>query len=245
MALVLSGNYRIILFEQRGTGLSVPDKMDSSTINLAASVSDLKLLLDKLNLKKAIICGHSWGGSLAMYFASAYPERIKSLILISPGFFSLDKKSTDDFYENRFARWSISETKLIDSLSFKRENKTITNNELYILKYTLRLPYVAKKERLDSLYNKIDVPVNAYMQTQLFQEAARTETDFRQSLKRLDKPVSIICGSQDFLSYVSYELKIHYPKYKLFWIQDCGHFPMYEQPEQFYFVLKNVIDAMK
>lgn len=245
MAYVLSDKYRIILFEQRGTGLSIPDKMDSTTINLAAAVSDLKLLLDKLNLKNAIICGHSWGGSLAMYFATAYPEMVKSLILIDPGFFSLGKEMTDDFYKNRAVRWSVNEKILIDSLTAKRDKGTITDEELFTLKYTLRLPYVSKKEQLDSLYKKIDAPVNTYMQAQLFKEAAKSKIDFRQSLKSFTKPVHIICGRQDFLSYVSYELKISFPGFNLHWIQDSGHFPMYEQPEQFYLVLKNVINAVK
>jgi proline iminopeptidase len=245
MATELAKTYRVILLEQRGTGLSIPKPLDSTTVNLKTAVDDLKLLLDKLNLKKAIICGHSWGGSLAMYFATAYPSKIKSLILIDPGFFSLGKELTDDFYNNRSARWSIGEKKLIDSLTKKRDENVITNDELYILKYTQRLPYVSKKERLDTLYKKIDAPTSLYMQTLLFKEAAKSKIDFRQSLKNLNKPVSVICGRQDFLSNVSYELKINYPKYYLYWIEDSGHFPMYEQPEQFYSILRTVIDKVK
>ena len=245
MATVLAKNYRVILLEQRGTGLSIPIPFDSTTISLTTAVSDLNLLLDKLNLNKAILCGHSWGGSLAMYFATVYPAKVKSLILIDPGFFSLGKESTDNFYNNRSARWSVNEKKLIDSLTFKREKNIIANDELYALKYTQRLAYVSKKERLDTLYKKIDVPVNSYMASLLFKEAANSKIDFRQSLKNLNKPVSIICGSQDFLSNISYELKVNYPNYNLCWIQDSGHFPMYEQPEQFYSILKKVIDGMR
>lgn len=245
MAMVLAKNYRAILLEQRGTGLSIPTPLDSTTINLRTAVSDLKLLLDKLNLNKAIICGHSWGGSLAMYFATAYPAKVKSLILIDPGFFSLGKELEDDFYNNRSARWSISDKKLIDSLTIKKDKNIINNDELYTLKYTQRLAYVSKKERLDTLYKKLDVPVNSTMTSLLFKEAAKSKIDFRQSLKNLNKPVSIICGRQDFLSDVSYELKINYPDYNLYWIQDSGHFPMYEQPEQFYSILRKAIDTVK
>jgi len=245
MAETLADSYRVILLEQRGTGLSIPAPMDPTTINLTAAVSDLKLLLDYLKLDKAILCGHSWGGSLALYFATAYPERVKSLILVAPGFFSLGKEMTEDFYNNRLARWSIPEKKLIDSLTEKRNSTPLTHDELYLLKYTLRLPYVSKKDRLDSLYKKIDAPVNAYMQTQLFKEAENSKTDFRQSLKNFHKPVSIICGSQDFLSYVAYELKLNFPAWELNWIMDSGHFPMYEQPGRFYPLLRKIIENMK
>jgi len=245
MATVLAKDSRVILLEQRGTGLSIPIPFDSTTINLTTAVSDLKLLLDKLHLNKAIICGHSWGGTLAMYFATAYPQKIKSLILIDPGFFSLGKAMEANFYNNRSARWSISEKKLIDSLSIKRDKNIITSDELYTLNYTRRLAYVSKKERLDTLNKKIDVPTNSYMSALMNKDAAKTKIDFRQSLKNLNKPVSIICGSQDFLSYISYELKINYPNYDLYWIQDSGHFPMYEQPAQFYPVMRKIIGTVK
>jgi proline iminopeptidase len=245
MANVLAKNYRVILFEQRGTGRSIAIPQDSTTINLSTAVSDLKLLFDKLKLNKAIICGHAWGAALAMYFATAYPVKVKSLILIEPGVLTIGKEITDDFYNNRAARWSISEKKLIDSLTDKLDSKTITDNELHILKYTKRLPYVSKKERLDSIFSKIDAPVNVYMQTQIFKDAAKSKIDLSNSLKNFTKPVSIICGSQDFMSYISYELKMYYPEFKLYWIQDSGHFPMYEQPKQFYSVFSKIMDNLK
>ncbi len=39
MATVLAKNYRVILLEQRGTGLSIPIPLDSTTINLTTEVS--------------------------------------------------------------------------------------------------------------------------------------------------------------------------------------------------------------
>src|SRR5882762_11042304 len=84
MATKISTNKRVILLEERGTGLSIPEPLDSNTVNLQTAVSDLNLLLDHLGLKEAMICGHSWGATLALYYASAFPERVKTLIIISP-----------------------------------------------------------------------------------------------------------------------------------------------------------------
>lgn len=42
-------------------------------------------ILDKLNIKKpAILLGLSYGGGFALQFASDYPERVKSLVLLAP-----------------------------------------------------------------------------------------------------------------------------------------------------------------
>src|SRR6185369_10675219 len=77
VAIELSKNYRAILLEQRGTGISIPTPFDSTTINLKAAFADLNLLLDHLHLKEAIFYGHSWGGTLAMGFAASFPDRVK------------------------------------------------------------------------------------------------------------------------------------------------------------------------
>lgn len=45
VALKLSANYRIVLLEQRGAGMSIPTQFDSTTITLKASISDINLLL--------------------------------------------------------------------------------------------------------------------------------------------------------------------------------------------------------
>jgi len=84
MAEKLSKNNRIILLEERGTGLSIPNPLDSTTINLQTAVFDINLLLDHLRLKDAVICGHSWGATLGLYYAASFPDKVKSLIVISP-----------------------------------------------------------------------------------------------------------------------------------------------------------------
>jgi proline iminopeptidase len=75
VALKLSSKYRVILLEQRGTGLSIPKPFDSTTINLKASFDDINLVIDHLKLKEVILCAHSFGGSRAMFFAAAYPRK--------------------------------------------------------------------------------------------------------------------------------------------------------------------------
>jgi pimeloyl-ACP methyl ester carboxylesterase len=52
VAVTLSRDYRCILLEQRGTGRSVPQPFDASTINLTTAHDDLNRLLDYLKLKQ-------------------------------------------------------------------------------------------------------------------------------------------------------------------------------------------------
>lgn len=76
----LSTHYQVIMFDNRGSGLSA-DAVSSYSVELLAS--DVLRLMDHLGLEKAHIVGHSMGGFVAQYFAAYYPERVQSLSLLS------------------------------------------------------------------------------------------------------------------------------------------------------------------
>ena len=73
----LSEFTRLILFDKRGTGLS--DKV-SSLCSLEERMDDIRNVMDAVNSKKAILFGHSEGGTISCLFAATYPERTISLI---------------------------------------------------------------------------------------------------------------------------------------------------------------------
>lgn len=68
---------RVILFDKRGTGLS--DRVtDLST--LEERMDDIRAVMDAVDSKRAILFGHSEGGSASALFAATYPTRTKALI---------------------------------------------------------------------------------------------------------------------------------------------------------------------
>ncbi len=81
---------RLIVFDKRGTGLS--DRVDT-TCTLEVRMDDIRCILDAVASKKAILFGHSEGGTIACLFAATYPERIISLITF--GIFAKRKYSID------------------------------------------------------------------------------------------------------------------------------------------------------
>ena len=80
-ALVKEG-YRVIVPDQVGFGKSTkPGSYQYSFHQLAANT---KTLLDKLEVKRATVVGHSMGGMLATRFALMYPEVTEKLVLENP-----------------------------------------------------------------------------------------------------------------------------------------------------------------
>lgn len=73
----LAKDSRVILFDKRGTGLS--DRVvDLST--LEERMDDIRAVMDAVNSEKAVLFGHSEGGSVSALFAATYPNRTISLI---------------------------------------------------------------------------------------------------------------------------------------------------------------------
>ena len=73
---------RIILFDQRGAGRSIPKR---SLINntTQALVSDIEIIRKKLNIKKWAVVGGSWGSTLGLAYSEQYSEYVSGLILRS------------------------------------------------------------------------------------------------------------------------------------------------------------------
>ena len=99
-ALTAAG-YRVIVPDQLGFGKSAKPEIDYSFDLLAANTAQL---LDKLQVKQAVIVGHSMGGMLAVRFARNYPERTSRLVLEDPiGLedyrFFVPPQSTNQLYE--------------------------------------------------------------------------------------------------------------------------------------------------
>lgn len=80
--------YRIILYDQRGTGKSSPSVMSRKVhpvyfknISVNDMVSDLEALRKHLNIQKWIVFGGSWGSTLSLAYAEKYPNNVSSLVV--------------------------------------------------------------------------------------------------------------------------------------------------------------------
>ena len=73
-------HYRIIAFDQRGTGKSTPFlSLENNTI--FHSVSDMEVIREKLKIDRWYVFGGSYGTTLALVYAIAHPKRVRHLIL--------------------------------------------------------------------------------------------------------------------------------------------------------------------
>lgn len=72
--------YRMVLFDQRGCGKSLPRaELEGNTTQ--ALVADMETLRQHLNIDRWLVFGGSWGSTLALVYAETHPERVLGLIL--------------------------------------------------------------------------------------------------------------------------------------------------------------------
>jgi pimeloyl-ACP methyl ester carboxylesterase len=87
----LDHDYRVVRIDLPGFALTGPDPTGDYTDE--RSIEVVRSLMDRLEIAKASIAGHSMGGRLSWKFAARHPERVDKLILIAPdGFVSPGKQ---------------------------------------------------------------------------------------------------------------------------------------------------------
>jgi proline iminopeptidase len=79
--------YRIILFDQRGSGRSTPRASDPA-VSLAANmtkhlVADLERLRPHLGVQRWLVFGVSWGTTPGLAYAEQHPDRVSEIVFLS------------------------------------------------------------------------------------------------------------------------------------------------------------------
>jgi proline iminopeptidase len=79
--------YRIVMFDQRGSGRSEPHASDPaadlSTNTTDHLVSDIERLRIHLGIERWLVWGISWGSTLALAYAERHPDRVSEIVLAS------------------------------------------------------------------------------------------------------------------------------------------------------------------
>lgn len=93
--------YRIVLFDQRGSGRSTPHASspdaDLSAVTTWHLVADIERLREHLGIDRWLVFGGSWGSALALAYAEKHPDRVTEMVL--RGIFTLRRSELAWFYQ--------------------------------------------------------------------------------------------------------------------------------------------------
>lgn len=240
MAKELAKNYQTILYDQRGTGLSKVAALNSENISMDLMVKDIEALRQHLGFEKWIVLGHSFGGIMAYYYASHYPEKVKAMIQSSSG--GIDLQLLERY--NLGNKLSAME---LDSMRFY-EAKIQEGDTTYatLLK---RAQFMAPAY----LYKKEFVPVIAERLTEIklevngivWADLRHMNYDAKAKMSGFEKPVLIIQGKDDLLD-VSLAKKANkiLPNSQLALLDRCGHYGWLDRPDVYFQLINEFIASL-
>lgn len=234
--------FRIILFDQRGSGRSKPhaNLINNTTQSL---VSDIEKIRNHCKVNKWILFGGSWGATLALIYAQKYPKHVASMVL--RGTFLGRRQDLQWFYQEGGASRIFPEywRNFVELIDYnKRDNLVKAYYELLTGEDEVICMAAAKSwSRWESVCATLDP--NPHIEQQLVQPhvalgLARIESHYfvnklfvedNSILKNIHYiahiPSVIVHGRYDMICPLdnAYELHTAWPVSSLHIVRDAGH----------------------
>ncbi|TAE14225.1 MAG: alpha/beta fold hydrolase [Bacteroidetes bacterium] len=197
IASLLAEKYQAIIFDQRGTGKSVLPKLDSTTITMNLMREDLEALRKHLKLEKWVLMGQSFGGMLASYYASKYPDRVKGLIYSASGGLDLALRAS---IQNRIEELlTPTERKDLAYWNNKMAQGDTTRQTIKGRANVLASAYVVDKKHQKTIAERL-LQVNLEINAIVWGDLTRIGYDCKPALKDFRAPALILQGRQDIIT---------------------------------------------
>ncbi|CAM4105490.1 alpha/beta fold hydrolase [Flavobacterium weaverense] len=223
----LKDSFCTIAIDIRGFGKSTDEETD---LSIDLFTDDLVAFMDRRNIEKAIVCGLSMGGYIALNAVKRFPERFEALILA-------DTQCISDSAEAKEKRM-----KTVQEI---KQNGATEFNEKFIKSVFHPDSLQNKTELVDRLREVVFANSTRIITAGLTALAERP--DSCSSLRTITIPTLIICGAQDELTLVAQSQFMHenIKGSVLQVIQSAGHVSNLEQPEEFNKYLHEFLNKVK
>jgi 3-oxoadipate enol-lactonase len=229
--------YKCIAYDRRGHARSQSTSYGYSVWNQA---HDLKALLDELGLNKIVLVAVAMSTTIAVTFASQFPDRLAALVLCSwyelDGFPILEQR-------RKAHRMSFAELHITMFEIMQRKGRMAL--EQYMLdNYPTILP-IFPPDKPEVTRRLVEIfschPPSHYLQTGEFYTSIPYLVP---KLKEVRCPVLGICGDQD-PSPDRPEILSDMPNFSQAWIAGARRFTMMECPDQFNDVLLEFLSDVR
>ena len=216
-AASLSSDYHVIALDHRGHGDS--GRASSDRYGLQDYVSDIEALVERLELRKIVLIGHSAGGRNAFVYAAIHPELVESLVIvdIDPDAANLDSQEMFNRYMSESDEWDSLEA-VVERLRSRQPNST---DEMLIHQATYMTSDLPGGRRA---WKRDRTLLTAYERPDLWAEWSQ-----------ISQPTLIIRGRQSNLltHEVAVKMREAIPRARLAELEGGGHWFYQEIPDEF------------
>lgn len=217
---LVARGHRVVLYDQRGHGKST---VGSDGLAIDALAADLRAVLEHLDVREAVVAGHSMGGMAAQAFAVAHPEvltdRVAALVLVS----SACDRAGRDGWRGPFSDRAIADLAL-----------RLSPLAPFLVRFTVgRRPHLGHLAAQRELFTATPPQIRRQLR------AAMRAMDLSQSLGEIAVPVRIVTGRRDQLLAAARSERIAelIPHAQLTVMDEHGHMLPWEAPDELVDVL--------
>jgi pimeloyl-ACP methyl ester carboxylesterase len=211
----LAQRYRVVAIDLLGYGYSArPADGDYSVAGQGELVGRM---MDRLGIERAAVLGHSMGGTIAMWLALHYPERVKRLILV-------DSATANEMFRGR--NWGMALRPLLPLLAPVLLRKRIMRRGL---RTGVHDPAHLTPETLEGHLRPLHMKGHLRASAKQLSDRRRDEAF---DAGQIRQPTLILWGEHDRWVPLSTgeELARLIPSARLVAIRSAGHLPLEEQP---------------
>lgn len=217
---LVSAKLAVVTYDQRGAGQSTEPSDGYELLNY---VADLEAVREAVGAEKIHILGHSWGGIVAIRYATVHPQRVRSIILMGSGPPSREAVQAGQArLGQRIAR--LQEQGIIaQSLPVNTKHLIEAILPAYYSDPEFKIP----KELKETAFNE-----TAYQQTL----AAIGNWDFKEEVAKLTHPVLMLWGENDPFGLPMAEATrnaLSNAQVEFVVLKGCGHY-WQECPDEFF-----------
>lgn len=228
LAAVLATRMRVVRWDQRGCGRSER----RGPYSMARTVRDLDAVRQHFGFERVAVLGHSWGASVALRYALDHPDRVSKLVYVSGT--GLGRDWHPDYERNLAARLENSLARLTELKGRARTESE--DRELAVLQWSADFadPSTALgfAERMADPWFEINYECNAVLNAETRQ--TWREAELVAACRELATPTLIVDGAQDIRPRWAVDsLARALPSVTRVVLQDAGHVPWLEAPDEF------------
>ncbi len=233
----LADAFRLVYYDQRGRGRSA-EGVAAGDVTIESEVADLDGLRRHLGLESAAVLGHSWGGALAMEYATRHPGRVSHLILMNSAPASgEDVRAFREHLLRARPAGDVEAMRAIASSPGYRAGDIETEAEYYRIHFRIAL---RRPEQVDEVVGRLRVHFTdegvllaRAIEDRLYDDTWNSEGyDLVPRLRELDLPTLVLHGEDDFVPVaLTARIAQAMPNGRLVVLPDCGHFAYLEAPD--------------
>lgn len=238
----------LIFYDQRGTGRSTLVS-DAASLDIAEHVADLEAVRRHFGLSRMALLGHSWGALLAAAYARTHTDRLSALVAVSPS--PLRREPYWDQVLPKVTAWMDSTTlmELAARDAARRDpaqDARATCRSFFELllrgAFANPLDVAARRRMRGDFCSAPEAAIRNSPVVDSLTMASLGDFDWRAHFADSELPVLVIAGANDVVPLEAYEeWEAAFPNARLVVVDNAGHFPHVEQPEQFFDVVSEFL----